>query len=201
MLLLSIGISATFVQGKSFSKTIEADLDSNGTTERIELNSGREATLQIWQGETLLWQGVPANWKPWKLEIADVDGDGKKEIAVGVFKSTKFFPKPHNCLFIYGFDKDEAFPKWLGSSLSRPFTDYFFADLDGKSGDELIAFETTLDGKKALAGYFWDSFGFTRSWQQGVWDSLQFLNANEGKITVNADGQEIIFIDSELRGK
>lgn len=203
LILLLAGFSgAQVLRDTSFSQIIETDLDLDGIKESIELNSGREKTLQIRRGETLLWQGVPARWQPWKLRIADVDGDGKLEIAVGVFKSTKFFPKPHNCLFIYGFDKNRAFPKWLGSALSRPFTDFMFADLDGKSGaDELIATETTLEGKRSLAVYDWDSFGFTKKWQRGDWNSIEIINAADGKIIVEADGKRIVLTESKARNE
>ncbi len=109
---------------ESLRESIEADLDLDGRVERIDIDRDREQTLQIRRGKKLLWEGVPAAWKPWKIEIADADGDGQFEIIVGVFKATKFFTKPHNCLFIYGFSGKSAFPKWLGSSLSRPFTDF-----------------------------------------------------------------------------
>lgn len=138
-----------------------------------------------------MWQGIPKRWKPWKLEIADVDGDGIREIIVGIIKPTKFFPKPHNCLFIYGWNGKEVYKKWLGSSLSRPFTDFIFADLDGLKGEELIALETSLDGKKRLGIYRWNSFGFTLERQFGDWQAARILRAENGKIWLEADGEKI----------
>lgn len=175
-----------------FKKQIEVDLDSDGKTESISINGEEEKSLQVKRDGKLLWEDIPASWKPWKMEIADVDGDGKKEMIVGVFKSTKFFPKPHNCLFIYGWSGEKGFPKWLGSSLGRVFTDYLFADLDGKTGDELIALETTLEGKKSLAIYKWNGFGFTMIQKNGVWATAKILGAKDGEISVQADGKEII---------
>lgn len=193
---LSADLGTTFENGKIFGKTnftksIETDLDFNGKKERIDLNSGRDSTLQIWQGKKLIWQGVPARWQPWKLEIADVDGDGKREIIVGVFKSTKFFPKPHNCLFIYGWEGNRAYKKWLGSSLARPFTDFLFADLDEVKGDELIALETNLDGKKSLGIYKWNGFGFTLEHKFGNWQTAEILGVEKRKIWVKADGERL----------
>lgn len=180
-------------RAESFSRLIEADLDFDGKTERIDLNSEREQTLQIWRGKRLLWQGVPSRWKPWKLEIADVDGDGQREIIVGIFKATKFFPKAHNCLFVYGWAGGRAHPKWLGSSLARPFTDFLFANLDNETGDELVALETTLDEKKSLAVYRWNSFGFTLDRRRGEWGSARILGAKKGEVSVEADGKQIFF--------
>src|SRR4051794_39480037 len=69
---------------------IEADLDRDGRMERVALNPGADLVLAISRGKRLLWQGVPKRWKPWKLRIADVDGDGRPEIALGIYKSTHY---------------------------------------------------------------------------------------------------------------
>lgn len=184
---------------KPFKKQIEVDLDSDGKLESIVLDSKYPKSLQIRQNAKLKWQGVPAKWKPWKLDIADVDGDGVKEIVIGVFKSTKFFSKPHNCLFIYGWNGKKAFPKWLGSSLSRPFTEFMFADLDNQKGDELIAMETTLKGKKSISVYKWNGFGFTVEWRQGDWDTAKILDIENGQISVKANGEKILIDEFKTR--
>ncbi len=191
---LNTNLNKGFIEksANSYSKAIETDLDSDGKFERINLKNNRQNTLQIRHGKKLLWEGVPMRWKPWKLQIADVDGDGINEIIVGVYKPTKFFPKPHNCLFVYGWRNNKAYPKWLGSSLSRPFTDFQFANLDGEKGDELIALETTLKGKKSLGIYRWDSFGFTLQKKRGEWKNIESFEVKNGNISVEADGKNIL---------
>ncbi len=169
---------------------INADLDLDGQSERLVLNGERDPALRIWRGNTLLWQGVHQRWAPWKLMIADVDGDGRREIVIGVHKSTHYFPQPHNCLFIYGWDGRRAFPKWLGSSLSRPFTDFILADLDG-GAEELIALEVTRDGKRCVAVYKWNGFGFTLDWQRGSWQTAGLLAVEGGRVIVTADGERV----------
>src|SRR5688572_68198 len=99
-IFLLITCVSNAASGRSDTMSLEFDLDGDGRTERIQLDKWSDPTLSIRQGKRLLWRGVPARWQPWKLAIADVDGDGRREIVVGVYKSTRFFPKPHNCLFI-----------------------------------------------------------------------------------------------------
>ena len=174
------------------SAQMDTDLDGDGRTERIVLNAGQAETVSVWHGGKRLWQGVPKKWKPWKLTTADVDGDGKREIVVGVHKSTRFFPKPHNCLFVYGWDGKQAFPKWLGSSLSRPFTDFTFGNLDGDEADELVSIEITRNGKRCVAVYSWNQFGFVMDWQRGTWKVVRLVEAKEGKVVVEAEGERIV---------
>jgi len=176
-------------RGRVF-RVVDADLDLDGQRERLVLDGKRDPALRIWRGDTLLWQGVRERWNPWKLMIADVDGDGRREIVLGVHKSTHYFPRPHNCLFIYGWDGRRAFPKWLGSSLSRPFTDFILADLDG-GAEELIALEIMRDGKRCVAVYKWNGFGFTLDWQHGSWQTAGLIAVEGGRVIVTADGERI----------
>lgn len=97
---------------------------------------------------------------PWKVQTADVDGDGIGEISVGVYKTTKFHSVLAKRPFIYNWNGKEMSPKWLGSRLSRPFDDYIFLDIDDDKMDEIIAVETLQDGRKVLNSYKWKGFGF-----------------------------------------
>ena len=130
------------------------------------LTPGAEETLVLYEvtarGRREMWRGIPRSLNPWKIQIADVDGDGEEEIAVGVYKKARFHPVMAKRLFVYGWDGRDAYPKWLGSRLSRPFKDFTFAD--SGDGTKLIAIEETKDGWNELAVYRWDGFGFTREW-------------------------------------
>ena len=190
--LLAVFILSVNFFAQSIKQTTRADLDFDGKSEEIILDGGQEKTLQIRRGNKILWQGVPRHWKPWKLAIADVDGDGNREIIVGVFKATKFFRKPHNCLFIYGFSSERAYPKWLGSSLSQPFSDFIFVESDCENGVELIALETALDGKMSFGVYRWNGFGFTLERRRGDWLSARILDSENGNFLIQADGKEFL---------
>lgn len=187
--------------GGSDAFSLEFDLDGDGQTERIRLDKGSDPALSVRHGKRLLWRGVPARWQPWKLAIADVDGDGQHEIVVGVYKSTRFFPKPHNCLFIYAWDGRRAHPKWLGSALSKPFVDFAFINGKGDSPDRLVAIETKRDGRRCVAVYSWNGFGFTLDWQRGDWQEATLIETTGNRITVEADGTRTTFSSDEMRNK
>jgi hypothetical protein len=185
LILLGAGMQA---QART---VLQADLDRDGRVERIVLDPAQESTVSVWRGNQRLWQGVPKRWKPWKLTLADVDGGGRQEIVVGLHKATRFFPKPHNCLFVYGFDGKTVQKKWLGSGLGRPFTDFTFADMDGDRIQDLVALETTRAGTRCIGVYTWSGFGFTLAWERGNWKQARLLGAKQRAALVEADGQQI----------
>lgn len=168
------------------------DLDGDGTLERLVLDRKANLALSIWRGNARLWQGIPARWKPWKIATGDVDGDGKPEILVGVHKATRFFPKPHHCLFVYGWDGRQAFPRWLGSSLSQPFTDFALANLDEDPGHELLSIEVTRDGRRCARIYSWRGFGFVADRQEGPWRQARVLASQKNRIVLQANGRRVV---------
>lgn len=97
---------------------------------------------------------------PWKIQICDVDGDGRKEIALGVYKKANFHPVMAKRPFLYHWEKGDIVPMWRGSRLSRPFDDYCFSDLDRDGKDELLAIEALPEGKELINAYSWKGFGF-----------------------------------------
>jgi len=176
------------------AQVAEADLDGDGRFERVVLDPDRPRTLTVSQSGVVVASDVPARWKPWKLALADVDGDGRIEIAVGVYKPTRHIPRPHNCLFVYSFADRNIVPHWLGSSLSRPFTDFLFAPPSTSRGPwPLYAIEAAPGGRSALAEYRWNGFGFTLDRRRGSWRSARLVKASEREVELEADGRRIAF--------
>jgi len=100
---------------------------------------------------------------PWKVMIADVDGDGNPELCVGVWKKTRYFDTYENRLFIYNRSGNYIYPKWLGSRFTNPFIDFNFKDMDGDGKEELILLERDKTGAKRIVSYRWRTFGFEGS--------------------------------------
>ncbi len=164
------------------------DLDGDGTLERIVLDSRHTEVLSIFHGQRLLWRGVQARVRPWCLRVGDVDGDGKAEIALGTFKSTRLWPRAHRTLSIYSWDGKQARARWLGSRLTLPFREFALLNVDADPSDELLSVERRGDGKWSLAVYNWDAFGFTLARRLGWWNSLQVLALTPRRIELKCDG-------------
>ena len=129
-----------------------------------------------------------AGLKPWKVQTADVDGDRKKEISLGVYKTARFHPVPAKRPFLYNWEGGGLSPKWLGSRLSRPFEDYIFADLDSDGMDELVSVEVAANREKLINTYKWKGFGF-----EGMGESERFQDISNimGMDSVKAQGAKI----------
>jgi hypothetical protein len=118
------------------------------------------------------------NLNPWTIHIADVDGDGMKELSVGVYKKTRLDPVMAKRPFLYNWNGKTIYPKWLGSRLSRPFDDYCFCDLNDDSVDELISIELAGNGSKLINVYRWKGFGV-----EGIAESHTFEDISHIRVT------------------
>ena len=149
--------------------SMQADLEGDGKPETIAITcrkledgrpmGGEVVVLQPKDGSLgLVWRQRELN--PWKLWLADVDGDGKREIVVGVWKKSPKDPVMAKRTFVYSWNGKRMLPKWLGSRLSRRFDDFALADINKDGWDELLALEVAPKGKHRVAAYRWRCFGF-----------------------------------------
>lgn len=131
--------------------------------------------------------------KPWKLELADVDGDGKKEILVAVYKTTHFDDQEKNRMFIFNFDGEKLYKKWTGSQIAGVWRDFYVDDLLSIRGDELIFIEQMKGEGERLSIYYWFDFGFHLLATSGIYDeitSFTFIGDNRMQITCKAEGKQ-----------
>jgi hypothetical protein len=181
---------ALLIQGKLISSCI-SDIDGDGTDEFLsierknEVQYGQDLVIYSYNnGLKELFRQSFEDMKPWKVQTCDVDGDGQKEISVGVFKKTQFHPVMAKRPFIYNYHNNSISPKWRGSRLSRPFEDYIFVDVDGDKKDELVSIELLQDGQNLVNTYKWKGFGFEGCAESATYEKVEELqkgNKKEGK--------------------
>jgi len=109
---------------------------------------------------TEIWRDRDRGLYPWKLEIAELDGDPEPEIAIGVYKRTRHDGNLARRLFIYDWTGFCMFPKWLGSRLALPMEDFKFTKSDPDGIHRLFTIEHGAKGK-LIRQYRWNGFGFT----------------------------------------
>lgn len=161
------------------------------------------------QNEKGSWERIYENdfssRKPWKIRVADIDGDGVTEILTSVNKTTQFDQVDKNRMFIFNFDGEKLYKKWTGSQIAGVWNDFFVGDLVSIPGEELIFIEQTTDGKERISIYYWFDFGFFLLASSGSYQDIQEVSIlGENRIQIiekEQQKQEIITLriqDGEL---
>lgn len=131
------------------------DLDGDGAPETLRLEHGEAA---ITQGAEAAWRS-PAEWQVWQGWLADLDGDGRLEAALLVWRAFRPWPidsyLPYggriaghqtaagkSChLALIGWREGAYREMWVGSALARPLLAMLPADMDGDGRMELAVLE------------------------------------------------------------
>lgn len=158
---------------------------------RIRLDASRDPALTVAVKGQVVWRGIKRSWKPWKLAIADVDGSGRPCFVVGLDKTTRYLPKRHHTVFVFGFDGMEVIPRWKGSTIGRDFEDFAFAPVLKRKPQPMIAVDRLLDGRRCVAEYVWSGFGFRTVWEHGSWKTLRLIGVDADSVLLVADGKRI----------
>lgn len=175
------------------------DVDGDGEEELVILTRG---VLKRYGKEVIIYSSEDiaiyrkdfSDLNPWKITIGDIDGDGINEISIGVYTETIFHPIMDKRPFIYSFKDNEIYPKWRGSRLSRPFTDYLFYDIDKDGLDEIISIEILENSEKIINTYKWKSFGFEGFSQSESFKDINNLHLVEGLVYIDVTDENDNYI-------
>ncbi len=182
--------------------SLSADLNGDGRAEVLALAAGR---VTIFSGKEAVWQS-PASWHVVQTAMTDLDGDGRPEAALLVWRPFQPWPVdrwlPHggriqdfhdadgqSChLILIGARRDSTLGElWAGSALAEPIRAFAAADLNGDGRQELV----TLDGRysdprsapaRDLKVWDWNGFGFTVvSTLQGTFSQMALVRSANGQ--------------------
>lgn len=163
---------------------------AGATTRAVAVARFTPASRRSRQSLRIIGGGVEPHRKPWRVSWGDVDGDGREEVLVGVVGRARFDPTERKRPFVYTWDGRRLVPKWLGSRLSRPFTDVVLGNADDAGPADLVAVESTRDGGLEVAVYAWKGFGFERRFASSrITAPASLGRSRDGRILLDAGGQ------------
>ncbi len=180
---------------------ITADLDNDNNYENIMLIYGKgfmnNSMLILNKDNTeLLWK---SNFKGiWKIQIADFDKDGIKEIVSGVWKFSPVYQKNAYSISVHNWENNSIIPKWRGSTMSKSLVDFITSDINNDGYDELITIEKSLQKPKRnfLVIYKWNDFGFIVIKQYKIDNDIFAISQNfKGEIFLLTNKKEYYQIE------
>ena len=120
--------------------------------------------------------------KPWKIELADIDGDGEKELVTAVCKTVRFDKTKKNRLFVFNYTNGMLVKKWTGSQIAGDWEDFTTGDFAPVPGDE-IAFIRRTEAGERVSMYYWYDFGFLMLMESNDYEDITAISIpEEGRI-------------------
>lgn len=171
------------------------DIDGDGEEEIVVLTKkifskyGKQVVIYS-SRDNEIYRSDFSELNPWKVAMGDIDGDGIDEVSIGVYKETIFHPIMDKRPFIYSFKDGGLHPKWRGSRLSRPFTEYLFYDIDENGVDEIISIEILENEEKLINTYKWKGFGFEGFEESKSYEDMDDLRIENSEIYIDVKDKD-----------
>lgn len=132
-----------------------------GSSVKICLKKNNEKDFQLIATTKNITGNYISTWhlpyRVFKIDIADIDMNGKTDICVGVIKKTRYDPYLKKRLFLFQLIDGNIRPLWLGSRLSKPLMT--FKVLNKKGINIIRTIEEEENSNFLVAEYKWVSFG------------------------------------------
>jgi hypothetical protein len=129
---------------------------------------------------------------PGKMASAgDVDGDGKLDLLVLVYKTTRYDPTSAWRPFLYTLEDKRWAPKWLGSRVGHELEEAALVRTPG--GVRMLALERTGEKASVLTLYHWRGFGFWGEWTSEPMPPASGLQVDDA----NGDGVDEVSVQVE----
>ncbi|MCB9639809.1 MAG: VCBS repeat-containing protein [Myxococcales bacterium] len=117
------------LHGEAIVDVVWTDMDGDGVQGIVVLikkidGDGRLVGVNAQDGRWMRLS-IERLRRPWMIESADVDGDGKDDLMIGMFRPSYFDRVVRRRLWIYSYlpRRGAFFPKWRGSRFSLPWLD------------------------------------------------------------------------------
>jgi hypothetical protein len=190
-------VAASPLPARPAVPSLEVDLDSDGSIERIVKRGGQ---ITVLRDALRLWTTPPA-WDVSMVQMADLNQDGRPEVVMSVWRTFRPWPVdawlPHggriagfhdaqnrSChIILWGWGGTRFRELWAGSAMAEPVLAFFAADWNGDGRDELMTVESTYDltaQGTAVKLWEWNGFGFslTDRWKTGIGRFVTLMDEN-----------------------
>ena len=178
------------------------DIDADGTNEIVVGTTSDIGSDDIWHGYIYIFNAITyeLEWKSndigyvKKLNITDLNNDGRKEIVAQVlYKGYKYLGNRYG--YIYVFDGVTHEQKWRSSNIGGRGGDLVVADLDGDGVKEIVTgaahyYTCTIHGHV----YVFDGANFTQKWKSADINEPFSITIDD----LDDDGVKEIIIGTEV---